>query len=189
MGWWPAAATPSRDERRAPARASPRGGGADRGLQRFRPAPAPIAQRHLKRAQLRLGRRRRLRLDRAVVRDQFQAERGERGAAAPRAARLRGCDRLAKAAVHVVEQQPGATVRHAERAAGLRDRAGPADGFEQPDLAGTERTIGAKIDTHRQPSRVHRSPCAGRSGRNFSINAAARRKPSITASLPPAAMD
>ena len=73
-----------------------------------------------------------------------------------RAARLRDHHRRAKAAVHVVDQQPGAPVRHAERAAGLGDRAGFSDGFQQPDLAGAERAIrsGATGRILRLPSDV-----------------------------------
>src|SRR5262249_3835108 len=83
------------------------------------------------------------------------AEISERGAAALLAARLRGDDRLAEAAIHVVDQQPGAAIRHAKLPAGLRDRAGVADRLQQRNLAGPDRPIGPEVDTHRQPRPGH----------------------------------
>jgi hypothetical protein len=43
------------------------------------------------------------------------------------AARLGGDNRLAEAVVHVVDQEPGPAVGHAEGDAGLGDRSGVAD--------------------------------------------------------------
>jgi hypothetical protein len=104
---------------------------------------------------MKLGRRRGPRFDRPIVFDQLPAERRERRAAAPRAARLRRHHGRAKAAVHVVDQEPGAPIGHAERTAGPRDRAGFADRLEEADLARPKRPLRAEIDPHRQPHIAH----------------------------------
>src|SRR5262249_13291119 len=133
----------------------------ERRLQRSRRLAWLLSQRVRKLAQLRLGRRDRLRLDCAVGLDQVLPERRERGAAALRTARLGGDDRLAEALVHVINQEPGAAIGHVERATRLRDRAGPADGLQEPDLAGAQGPLGAEIDPHRQPNVAHWPPRAG----------------------------
>jgi hypothetical protein len=48
----------------------------------------------------------RLGLDRAILVDQFQPKGCQRGAAAMTSADLRGDDRLAKAIIHIVDQEP-----------------------------------------------------------------------------------
>src|SRR5262245_37385978 len=57
-------------------------------------------------------------LDGAIAGDDVVTEIGERGAAAPRTARLGGDDRRAKRAIERVDQRPRAAVRHAHRAPG-----------------------------------------------------------------------
>jgi hypothetical protein len=107
---------------------------------------------------MRFGRRRRSRFDCTIFFDQLKAERRQRRAAALRAAGLHRRHRRAEATVHVVDQEPGAPVGHAERAAGARNRTGFADRLEQPDLARPQRPVGAEIDPHRQPDIAHRAP-------------------------------
>jgi hypothetical protein len=58
--------------------------------------------------------------------------------------------RIAKAVVHVVDQEPSAAVGHAELAAGLRDRPGLRDRLKQTNLFGAEGATAAKIHCHRQ---------------------------------------
>src|SRR5262245_2527591 len=135
-----------------------RGRDLERCLQRPRQLARTLAQSVLELTQLRPHGRDRPRLDRAVGLDQLLPERGERGTPALRTARLGGDDRLAEALVQVVDQEPGAPVGHVERAAGLRDRAGPPDRLKQPDLARAQSPLGAEIDPHRQPNVVHGPP-------------------------------
>jgi hypothetical protein len=66
---------------------------------------------------------------------------------------LRSDHGLAKAIVHVVDQKPRATVRHAERDTGFGDRSGVTDRFQQPNLAGPDRPIFPEIDAQGQPRR------------------------------------
>src|SRR5262245_2063417 len=132
-----------------------RGRDLERRLQRPWQLARTLAQSVLEPAQLRPHGRDRPRLDRTVGFDQLLPEWRERGAAALRAARLGGDDRLAEALVPIVDQEPGAPVGHVERAAGLRDRAGPADRLKQSDLARAQSPLGAEIDPHRQPNVVH----------------------------------
>ena len=94
----------------------------------------------------RLRRLHRRPLDGAIVADQFGAEPRQNRSAALRAAGLGIDHRMAEAPVHVVDQQPGPAIGHAERPACLRNRAGGANGFEQADLAGPDRPARAEID-------------------------------------------
>src|SRR5580692_5726118 len=112
---------------------------------------------------MRLGGRRRLRFDRPIILDQLQAEWRELRAAALHAAGLRRHHGRAERAVHVVDQEPGAPIGHAKRAAGPRDRTGFTDRLEQPDLARPKRPVRAEIDPHRQPDISHcRTLCRAR---------------------------
>jgi hypothetical protein len=65
------------------------------------------------------GRHQCIGLDRAIALDQLLPERRQRRTATMDAARLRRDDRIAKAVVHVVDQQPGTPVGHAKRSACL----------------------------------------------------------------------
>ncbi len=74
----------------------------------------------------------------AVARDHVATEGGQRGATPP-GATLRGLgSRGAEELVHLVQQQPGAPVRHAHLSRGSADGARRIDGFEQRHLAGAQ---------------------------------------------------
>src|SRR6516165_6671100 len=75
-------------------------------------------------------RRVRLSLDLAVLIDQSRAKRCQNGATTMASTHLRSDNRLAKAIVHVVDQKPRATVRHAERDTGFGDRPSVTDRFQ-----------------------------------------------------------
>ena len=125
-------------------------------------APAPVPQHHLERAQFAL-----VAPITSASMERSCAIRSRpngvgHGAAAPRAASYSDCDRLSEQ--RSGSTAPGATVRHAEHAQ-LRDRriSGPiASSGGYRDRAHDRRWTRAV-----GPSRVHRSPRAGRSGRNF----------------------
>src|SRR6202043_153480 len=87
----------------------------------------------------------------AVLVDQSDAKRRRRSAAAMRSAGLRADHRLAETVVHVVYQKPRPAIRHAEQDAGLGDRSGVADRFQQPDLPGADRPLLAEIDAKCEP--------------------------------------
>src|SRR5271155_5214249 len=132
---------------------SPRRGDRDRGFEP--PLRAAGAKSNFQIAQLTLGRARRLGFDGTVFFNQSASEWRQRRAAAARAAWFCSDDLLAEATVEIVNQKPGPPIGHAERPARLRDRAGFADGLQEPDLAGAERPVRTEIDAHRQPYTVH----------------------------------
>jgi hypothetical protein len=94
-------------------------------------------------------------LDSAILVNQSGAKRCQGGAATVRSALLGSDDRLAEAIVHILDQEPGATIRHAERDAGLSDRSGVANRLQQPDLTGADRPVLAEIDAQGEPRRCH----------------------------------
>src|SRR5690348_7097387 len=85
-------------------------------------------------------------LDCAIAGDQLEAERRYTRAAAALAAGLGRHHLAPEGAVEAVDQHPGATVRHAKRAAAVRDRAAVADRFEQANLARPHRLARPEID-------------------------------------------
>ena len=87
----------------------------------------------------------------AVGVDHADAERGQAGAAAADAAAAGLDHRQAERLVQRVDQQPGAAIAHRHGPAGGRDRSGLVQQFQQPDLARTERPVGAEIDAQGQP--------------------------------------
>ena len=64
-------------------------------------------------------------------------------------------DRLAKAIVHIVDQEPRAAIRHAQRNTSLGNRSGVTDRLQQPDLTGADRPVLAEIDAQGEPRRCH----------------------------------
>src|SRR5215469_18584002 len=66
---------------------------------------------------------------------------------------LSGDHRLAEAFVHVVDEEPGTPIRHAERDPGLADRTSVADRLQESDFAGADRPVFAEIDAQSQPRR------------------------------------
>jgi hypothetical protein len=93
--------------------------------------------------------------DGAVALNQPLPERSQRRAAAMSAARLGVDHGVAKAIVHVVDQEPSPPVRHSELAAGLGDRSGLVDRLEQADLSGAQRASAAQVHSQRQFCRIH----------------------------------
>jgi len=89
-------------------------------------------------------------LDRAVQAQQLAAGRGEPAAAAARAALGRRDGRLVQVRVELVDEQPGAPVRHAEPARRGRDGAARVERLEQRDLAGAEGDRVAAAHAHAQ---------------------------------------
>src|SRR5579875_1998964 len=85
-------------------------------------------------------------LDIPVRGNELATERREpRAAAAGAADDCRG-DRFIEGMIEVIEQQPRATIAHAELAGRLRERAARLDALEQRDLAGADRAPRTEVD-------------------------------------------
>ena len=90
--------------------------------------------------------------------DDGVAEFGQGCAAAVLAACLRGDDGSAEAPVQIVDQKPGAAVRHAHPAARLGNRAVRVDQLQQLDLARPDRATRIEIDAQCEPRHGPASP-------------------------------
>src|SRR3546814_8789618 len=89
--------------------------------------------------------------------DQFAAERGQRSAAAGAAAHLGGDHGPAEAAVQLVDERPGALVRHAHGPPGGRDRAERTELFEQFYLPRPDAPVRVDVDAETQADHGDRS--------------------------------
>ena len=97
----------------------------------------------------------------AVQGDHFIGQRRELRSPSVRAALAGFDERMNEAAVHRVDQMPGAFVAHPHGTAGRGDGAGFADGFEQLDFAGSERDVVAEEEAEGEAGR-HGAMIAGR---------------------------
>src|SRR3546814_8288694 len=94
--------------------------------------------------------------------DQFAAERGQRSAAAGAAAHLGGDHGPAEAAVQLVDERPGALVRHAHGPPGGRDRAERTDLIEPFYLPRSDAPVRVDVDAETQADHGDASPAGGK---------------------------
>lgn len=93
------------------------------------------------------GSKRCIQFDRTVMFDHSSASRGEHRTSAPAATRRGLHDGRAEAGIEILDQFPGAPVRHPQRTAGGGNRPQPRDCLQHSDLAWTDPDPTRKIDS------------------------------------------
>jgi hypothetical protein len=129
----------------------------------------------------------RLGLDRTILLHHLVTERREPGATAGRSSVFCLDDRRLEKSVELVDQQPGATVRHAHRAASRRNRSVVADGFKQLDLAVAYSPPWSEVETQREPRHAAKSNACARgvkrrapSERRFNVEGDCQQESGLT---------
>lgn len=106
---------------------------------------------------------------RPVMPHQLATGRRQLGAAARSPARRRYHDTTLKGAVQLLDQQPGAPIRHCHRSPGGGNRSGALDQFEQPDLARADGVGGREVDADGE---LRHAPIIWRSERHAATESA-----------------